>query len=514
MRLRPCLAVLALVSLALTHQGGYSALEMLGAVTALILSLAACLLPERCWRVPAVCMRAPLLLTAAGLVATFWYWRARGVSWQPFVMATGGVVVAVAACSRRYRLPSMTTAIVAGAAVILTGFAAYRSWLGCVERPGFYCVVRVTTVVGFGLTIGSVLIIGFFRRWPLGRLATGLFIAGAVFRHAVVLGSPNPVIDVYGWLSEAPEHLLAGVNPYAADYSNCYASPRARQYGLFLAHVDPHPGGYPPLPILLGLPFRLCRLDVRYANVWCDLTAALVLFLTGRRRQNAEIGLLAAAIYLNLPGAPYLIESAWYEPMIAALLGIGLLLREQGSRCAAVLLGLGVTGKQFGVAMFLPLLRGVRGEWPRVLLGTLALAVLMLLPFYIWDPAWFVNVLIEKHLHRATDLGSITLSAGVYHLSGWLLPRWPTWAIGAALIALITGRTPREDIGLALWMGTALLAFILCNPAGYFNYFYLVEYLFLLGTVGLAGPGVVTAELPQSDHLQPAQGVASGPLAA
>lgn len=38
----------------------------------------------------------------------------------------------------------------------------------------------------------------------------------------------------------------------------------------------------------------------------------------------------------------------------------------------------------------------------------------------------------------------------------------------------------------ALWVGTALLVFVVLHAQAYFNYFYLAGYLLLLGVVGLA----------------------------
>jgi hypothetical protein len=254
---------------------------------------------------------------------------------------------------------------------------------------------------------------------------------------------------------------------------------------MYHARSDPHPAAYPPLPILMSLPFRACGWDVRTVNVCCDIAAALVLFAAARRRGQPFIGLCVAAIYLNLPGVPYLTEQAWYEPMLAVLIGGGLLLAEDGNRLGHVLVGLGVTGKQLGLPLLFPLLRGLRSRWHSALLTIIAAGLAITLPFFLWNPGSFVEVVVTKHLHRPANFDLNTIFGLGYHVFGWRIPRYIAWSIAVVLIGCISWRTPEKGIGTALWMGTALLAFVLCNPVAYFNYFYLAEYLLLLGAAGV-----------------------------
>src|SRR5205085_2486909 len=106
--------------------------------------------------------------------------------------------------------------------------------------------------------------------------------------------------------------------------------------------------------------------DVRWANVAADLIAASAIALVGWRRRRPALALTAAWLYLNQPRAPFIIEQAWYEPMIGALLGVGLVLLELrgiGKWAGYVLVGLGLTAKQFGLPLLFPIAFGHRRNW-------------------------------------------------------------------------------------------------------------------------------------------------------
>jgi hypothetical protein len=237
--------------------------------------------------------------------------------------------------------------------------------------------------------------------------------------------------------------------------------------------------------MLVALPFRAAGLDVRYPNVLCDLVAAWVLFRAGSRTGKPVIGALAAAAYLHFPQAPFMIEQAWYEPMLAACLGGGLLLSARGRLAGHLLLGLGLTGKQYGVAMVWPLLKAQWASWRAFLLGMAVATGLVLGPFFLWNPRAFLDVVLYLHFERGVQPDGLTLHTAAADLWGKSVPSEALWAVAALVIAWITWQTPRGGVRSAFWAGTALLVFCLCHRQGYFNYYYLCCYLFLLGVVGL-----------------------------
>lgn len=304
-----------------------------------------------------------------------------------------------------------------------------------------------------------------------------LLLIGAQLRVDAVLAVPDPRVDVYTAFRDGADHLLAGRNPYTSAYQSPYAEPPA--------DYDRYPF-YPPLPLLLTVPFRAAGLDVRFANVVCDLLAALVLLELGRSRGRLLTGAFAAGAYLLFPRVPFMMEQAWFEPMLAACLGGGLLLVEKGRRLGYLLLGLGLTGKQYGPVLLIPLLWALRRRWRPLILGIAGVGAVVILPFLLWNPAAFLDVIFFAFLRRPPRADSLTIQVGAQELFGLELSTPLLWAAAGIITAWITWRTPPKVTAIALWMGTALLTFCLLHKQGFFNYFYLCEYLFLLGITSLA----------------------------
>jgi hypothetical protein len=370
---------------------------------------------------------------------------------------------------------SFPTVLLAAGALLLSGAGVWLAevWTTTTEAQQF--ALLVPAGIGFG-TLAS-LVLPFSR--SSGRLSVQvllLFLAGAILRIGAIVIVPNPIIDVYTVLRDAPGHLWQGQNPYTAPYENPYSFP--------LQSYDVLPA-YPPLPFLLALPFRVAGLDVRYANVVCDLAAAAFLVGIASTRGAALLGALAAGTYLFFPRAPFMIEQAWYEPMLAATLGGGWWLLERGRRLGHVFLGLGLTGKQYGVALLPPLAKALWPHWLAFLAGLGIAVIAVILPFFLWDSRAFLHVVLYGQLERPVMENGLTLANGAQLLLGLSLPRSVMTGLAVVVIGWLTWRTPAKGAGAGLWLGTALLTFCLLHTQAYFNYFYLCQYLLLLGMVGL-----------------------------
>jgi len=380
-------------------------------------------------------------------------------------------------------------------AVLLGLVALWLSWQGInfcqpffPEAPGWPIILRRTSMAGFVL-IGSFLFdLGSPTgqgRWFKQRLVL-LFVTGGLLRVGAVFCSPDPVNDVYAWHRDATAYLLDGQNPYSASYPSPYSTEHARQAGMYVAGMGAHPAVYPALSLLIMLPFRAVGLDVRFANVLAELAAAAALVVAARRRGYPLIGAMAAGIYLHQPRVGVLIECACLESFLSAALGWGLLLAEKKSRFGYFLLGLGLTGKQFGVAMLAPLAKALLAQWRLLLIAMSAAAAVIILPFLIWNPKAFLSVVVFMHLAQPRAFDSITLTSGLYHWTGIVVPRFWEIATGTTLIGWIIWKTPRQTPAAGLWMGTSLLLFCLCFTKCFFNYLFLCEYLLLLGIANLA----------------------------
>lgn len=488
---RPTLALLAVVVLNWAvgpYPGGYSTAAVVLALAGTVLAVAACVLAERALPAPAelgltILRRAALLAVVLG---AFHFGR----EFDPgsVFVAVVSLAVLVGLYIRPIRCPGVFPALLAAAGLLLGSYAVVTSVQAYVLRHDWQIAVRVATAAAFVVQLS---LIRDLPSWPnpatwFGPRLGLLFVCGAALRIGSILAAPQPIIDVYTALDEAPDHLLHGRNPYTASYSNPYESDLGRYYRIKQPPFSLDYPFYPPVPFLLALPFRVVGLDVRLANVVCDVLAALVLYLAALRRSGRLAGALLAGLYLNLPRVPFLTESGWYEPMIAALLGGGLLLLENSRLGGYVLLGLGLTAKQFGVVLLPALAWGGRKEW-RWLVAGIALAGLSMLPFVLAGPTAFWQKVVVQHLHRP-PVDSITLSSAAEKVWGVALPKPLLLAIALVGIGWVSRSAPDAGPGLGLWLGAELLIFILCHTQGYINYFYLAQYLLLLGVPGLLPP--------------------------
>jgi hypothetical protein len=348
---------------------------------------------------------------------------------------------------------------------------AWRHLLHWISLAGF--VLITSFLFDLGSTNGQ-------GKWFKQRLLL-LFLTGGLLRIVAVFCSPDPVNDVYDWHRDATGYLLEGQNPYSAPYDSPYHTPRAQRLGMYVETVDPHPAVYPGLSLLVMLPFRAVGLDVRWANVLAELAASGALVLVAWRRGYPLIGAMVAGIFLHQPRVSVMVEHSCVESFLEAALGWGLLLVENDWRIGYGLLGLGVMGKQFGIALLAPLAKTLFPRWRFLVVGMTVAVAAIILPFLVWDPQAFLSVTVAKHLAETRTFVSITLASGLYHWTGLIVPRFWELCLGAVLVGWTTWRTPRQEPAAPLWMGTSLLIFCLFFTKCFFNYLFLCEYLLLLG---------------------------------
>lgn len=338
--------------------------------------------------------------------------------------------------------------------------------------------------------------------WGYPLLLLSIFILVLASRADVLLRSPNPVIDVYAWLRDSADHLLAAENPYTHAIDSPYGTLRAAKFNV-IEPADPKPPAYPPAPILLSAVPRLLKLDVRWANIVGELLGASAIAGVGWRRGRPWLGLGVATLFLNLPRSLWIIEQAWYEPMLAGLFGLGFWLSEfDGWRrwAGGILLGFALTAKQFGLPLFFPVAGSLRSHWRYLLIG-LAAAGLVMLPFLVASPNDFFDIVVRKHLGRPPQYHSLTIGSAFMQWFGVTLPRWLTWGLAGAVILSVSWRRAETAAAAALPTGTALLAFSICHTQGYPNYFYLCNYFWLLGFMAMVSPNHGAAAAPSKDGL-------------
>ncbi len=358
--------------------------------------------------------------------------------------------------------------------------------------------------------------------WLAGlALAATALCFGYLLRQA-----PSPRIDVFGLQQRAAELLLSGRNPYRALYPNPYDPVETTEFfGHWLAALDHYP--YPPLSLLLSTAcFRLTG-DVRWLFLLCQLVIGGGLYrLAAPRRGEArswDRGLGLLSLHLLHPCGFLVVEQAWTEPLLAALLGLWLLFRQSpagrggsaggGMRrlwLDGLLLGLAVAGKQYGLLLLLPFLlprlglhllptelRPYRGRWLAICgLPTL----LTYLPFVLVGPADFVEDVVLFQLRQPFRREALSLPALFHALSDLQLPG-ATAAVGLVLPLWYLSRRRPSPSGLAsglpagsggflLVVSLQLFGFFATAKQAFCNYYYFLGVL-LLAALSLlrAGPG-------------------------
>jgi hypothetical protein len=397
----------------------------------------------------------------------------------PFGPSVDGTILFLAACAI-----VLTYLAVHKYHVTFNDVPAVSVYLKGVARAGFLLALLLAGITLFQLWAPPRVI----PRAGIALLLLAVLATGFTLRALVILASREPIIDVYNLLQDSADFILQGKNPYAHDYHSPYHTERAQQFHLYIPEHPLRVPGYPPLAYLFSAVPRLFGADVRWAHAVMDTLAALGLFLVALRRNQPLAGLLAASLYLHLPGTVHVTERAWYEPFLAGLFGMGFWLVEASGTKSRILghilLGLAFTGKQYGAPMYLPFAWIYRRQWRYLLLG-LAAGLAVILPFVIWSPADFVEVVIMKHMTKAPGFHSVTILSALNDVCGWYPPPVLLLLFGIPLLAPLSWRAPAPGAACALTVGTALFTYVLFSSVGFFNSYYLAQFLWLLGFIGL-----------------------------
>jgi hypothetical protein len=334
------------------------------------------------------------------------------------------------------------------------------------------------------------------------RLARARFaaeLAAVAALAAVVLrASPVPMIDVWFLEKLGATALLDGVNPYSIGYPNIYGPGTRFLADALLSpdrrHVLAFP--YPPLTLLLVTPAVALASDPRWTMVAAVLFAAWAVRRLGRGSAEAS---LAAVFLLVQPRGLFVLEQAWTEPLVLALLlGAALAvsrLRERSApaapevaaslavpvgRVAARDLALvalagagGLAIKQYTPLLLVPLALAVpRGARLRSAALAVAGAAAVTVPFFAWDPAGFLRGIVLFQLEQPFRADALSWAAALFRLTGTKMPAWIAFAAaGAVVVALARGHltVARALLGAAV----AWLAFVVLSKQAFCNYYWL-----------------------------------------
>lgn len=320
----------------------------------------------------------------------------------------------------------------------------------------------------------------------MGRARTAVGCAAVAVCAAAVLVLQIPThIDVALFLHDSARAVLSGHDPYSLTFQSPYDAAGNRvAYSPQVVSGSTLNFGFPyPPPILISGVVGYVLGDVRIGGMIALVLAAIVLI----RRVGPRGGLL-----LLLPGSLFVFENAWVEPAVILLLVLTVVSALDGSRWTPLWLGLLLVSKQYFVVvvpvlvLLLPVARAYRGGIRRFAGLTVAVAVLAVLPFLLWDPAGFWRSVVTLQFlqpFRSDSESALVLSVNTWH---WPPPSTYGWLplLGGFVAACaMAWRAPRTPAGFSLGVGFTLLVLVTLGKQAFANYFYLIEAALLLAAV-------------------------------
>lgn len=350
---------------------------------------------------------------------------------------------------------------------------------------GIFChSIILMTAFLFFIKVGSDGTLARLARWQIPVYLTAIITA----KLMMIFASPSPNIDVFHLVTKAGLNVINGIDPYGFTY-----------------HLDRFPGdifehfNYLPLSFLLPLPFKLILGDIRYAFLACDLISAFGLYLLAARafagsdRQSACM--FIPLLFLTNPIHGFLLENAWVEPIMVLLLVVFALSFQRNeyrpSNMTAVLIGLLLATKQY-IFIIIPLLLKLKGWGLRHFAIAAVTSSLVILPFYIWSPADFINDLLKYYVQYQPRYDAATVIS-LMHNDLTTIEAWLQNAIdniylayfivllpaSLAFIIIFAGQQNTLN-GFFAAMATLLMAFFLFSKMSFANYDYLIGSVLLL----------------------------------
>lgn len=320
--------------------------------------------------------------------------------------------------------------------------------------------------------------------WPASMLA--VFLTIGVW---TIAAAPPPPIDVWVWHHEALEALFSGINPFGMTMPNIY--PDGRNYAPeFLdgqrVLVGYH---YPPLSLLLAVPGYLAG-DYRYSLLVATTIAGVLLYAGSPTWRGAA----AMSLWLFSPVTFFVIEWGWTDPFVVLFLVATGLAAQRRSAWTFLPLGLLFAVKQYAVLaapllMLLPARdESLRGRL-RLLLQAAAVALVVSVPFLIWDPAAMFRNLVTFQAQQPFRPESLSVPAWWYSaIGGMRLPSWLCFAAVAPATALALWRLRPSATSFALAVSLVLFVFFACAKQAFVNY-YVVCLGALAAVIAFSGPG-------------------------
>jgi hypothetical protein len=368
---------------------------------------------------------------------------------------------------------------------------AARGLLGPLFLPGML-LPEVALLAGLTLSYT-------WRRMPLGgwRALMMICLYGHMAATLLYVAPKKPAIDVWYLQERACGLLMAGHNPYTAEYQAIAPlPPEIMHNGKFVAFP------YPPLQVLADLPGYVWGQDLRWSLLVADLVAVWLTIACARRPglpagHPAE---LVALAFLFHPVGLMVLELSWTEPLVA--FGAGMVAwcaashRQSGLGAAT---GFLLASKQYAILLLPGFWASRRLRWRHTVIA-LILVLAVAVPFALPAPADFWRGVFTFHWYSPFRSDSMSVPAWLFNEWSFRLPAWLGLAITVLILAPALAWADGSVSHAVLCGALSLLAFFVFGKAAHLNYYWLVGYLLSQGAMVSAAesrpdlpPNAVTA---------------------
>jgi hypothetical protein len=385
---------------------------------------------------------------------------------------TAAMLLAITGVAGFRRQPASATALRILHGVVLVGlvwqlYDLARSW------PGLY-IPRTTSRVLFRggmvleacwLAAGVLKVRKLARVWFPGLVATHI-VLGVWTLHV----SPALLSDMVLGHDAAIDALRHGRTPFETEFSNLYGEgtrfyppERVVDGRVRLGYA------YPPLSLAILAPFEIVLGDYRLGLLTAFALSVLLIGYAG----GGTISKLVAALLLTQPRGLFVLEQGWTEPLVVAFLSAAVALAHRPI-ASAWMAGWFLVAKQSMVLAVPFVARQLWARGPRLLAVAAAAGAVVTVPFFLWDPRGFLDLVVFLQFHesfRPDSTSYLSWAARRGWGEGSML-----WALGAGAAAAIGcwRFVPNTPAGMALAAGAVTLAAFAFGSKAFANYYYFV----------------------------------------
>ena len=238
-----------------------------------------------------------------------------------------------------------------------------------------------------------------------------LIILAGILYLTTIFYSPKPNIDVYWFLDGGAKAIASGLNPYSQIFFNNY-DPKDCQFNYGIPNCQNDNYSYLPLTIFTSFIAKLFFGDVRFFSVISIFAAAAILYFIIKKiyQYQQDVAQLIVLLILYLPLSLFVVEQAWSEPLSILLIYLfALFFLLEKKSLAYLFFGLFLGVKQVSLVFFAFILKLKGFTFKNFVLVFLILAA-VILPFFIWSPADFINDAVIHHVLYKPPIHSLTFN--------------------------------------------------------------------------------------------------------